>query len=206
MSLSLATLLPDYKASLRDAASVFKGTDADADADFKRHLGTAARAIGMDGKRNCTRLGQLTLLAEQSDYTDVPDDILLPKNSDWGIGRMAAWQQPAGALPVVRLTELDGVPLLVLSPAPSAEQIAAYGADYRYYYLAAPVLTDAGSSLKDGDKDLVILRAQVEAAREMVMRNLQKPVALSPGSGSSPANMTAAGWYAALLDEYRKAA
>lgn len=206
MPLSLATLVPDYKASLHDAASVFKGTDTDADADFKRHLATAVRALGIDGKRSCTRLAQLTLLAGQSDYTAVPDDILLPKNSDWGIGRMAAWLQPAGALPVVRLTELDGTALLVLSPAPSAEQIAAYGSDYRYYYLATPVLTATGSSLKEGDKDLVILRAQVEAAREMVNRNLHKPVALSPGSGSFPANQTPAGWYAALLDEYRKAA
>ncbi|MBN8922352.1 MAG: hypothetical protein BGP10_12400 [Rhodanobacter sp. 68-29] len=215
MALSLASLLPDYKAALHDAASVFKGTPAgadpatqpaDPDADFKRHLGIAARAIGIDGKRSCTRLGALTLVAGQSLYTDVPEDLLTPKASDWGIGAVPVWQQPAGALPVVRLSDQDGAPVLVLTPAPSAAQISTFGADYRYYYLATPVLTDSGSTLRDGDRDLVILRAMVEAARELVNRNLHKPIALSPGSGSYPSNQTPASWHAMLLAEYKAAA
>jgi len=216
MPLTLASLLPDYKASLHDAASVFRGTPAgadpttqpaDPDADFKRHLLTAVRAIGVDGKRSCTKLGQLTLQAGVAKYTDVPADILIPKASDWGIGAVPVWQQPAGALPIVRLTtDVDDTAVLVLSPPPSAEQISAYGADYRYYYLATPVLTDAGSTLKEGDRDLIILRAMVEATRELVNRNLHKPVQLSPGSGSYPSNQTPASWHQVLLAEYKAAA
>ncbi|MGS1128475.1 hypothetical protein ACVCL3_15880 [Rhodanobacter sp. UC4437_H4] len=214
--LTLASLLPDYKASLRDAASVFTGTPAgadpianpaDPDADFKRHLLTAVRAIGIDGKRSCTKLGQLALQAGVAVYSDVPADILEPKASDWGVGTLPAWQQPAGALPVARLTvDATDTPLLVLSPPPSAEQIAAFGATWRYYYLATPVLTDAGSTLKEGDRDLIILRAMVEATRELVNRNLHKPVQLSPGSGSYPSNQTPASWHQALLAEYKAAA
>lgn len=215
MPLTLASLLPDYKAALHDAASVFKGTPegadpeanpADPDADFKRHLLTAVRALGIDGKRSCTRLGTLSLLPGQAVYTDVPEDILIPKASDWGIGIVPPWQQPAGALPIARLSDKDSVPVLVLSPPPSAAQIDAFGSAWRYYYLATPVLTDAGSTLKEGDRDLIILRAMVEAARELVNRNLHKPVALSPGSGSYPSNQTPAGWYQMLLAEYQAAA
>lgn len=215
MPLTLASLLPDYKASLHDAASVFKGTPAgtdpttepaDPDADFRRHLMIAARALGVDGKRTCTRLASLSLEAGKSVYAEAPADILIPKASDWGLGVMPVWQQPAGALPIVRLVQTDDTPVLVLSPAPSAAQICAFGADYHFYYLAAPVLTDTGSTLRETDRDLVILRAQVEAARELVNRNLHKPVQLSPGSGSYPSNQTPAGWYQMLLAEYRAAA
>lgn len=215
MPLTLASLLPDYKAALHDAASVFKGTPAgtdpiadpaDPDADFKRHLLTAVRAIGIDGKRSCTRLGTLSLIAGQAVYTTVPDDILVPKASDWGIGTVPVWQQPAGALPIARLTDQDGVPVLVLSPPPSDQQIAAFGSAWNYYYLATPVLTDSGSTLKEGDRDLIILRAMVEATRELVNRNLHKPVQLSPGSGSYPSNQTPASWHQVLLAEYKAAA
>jgi hypothetical protein len=216
MPLTLASLLPDYKASLHDAASVFVGTPAgadpqtqpaDPDADFKRHLLIAVRAIGVDGKRSCTKLGELALQAGVAVYADVPADILAPKASDWGIGVVPVWQQPCGALPVARLTvDATDTPVLVLSPPPSAAQIAAFGATWRYYYLATPVLTDAGSTLKEGDRDLIILRAMVEATRELVNRNLHKPVQLSPGSGSYPSNQTPASWHQALLAEYRAAA
>jgi len=206
MALSLADVLPDYKAALHDAASVFKGTQADPDADFKRHLQTAARALGRDGKRSATQLGTLTLLAGQATYTDVPADLVAPKVSDWGVGEQPAWMIPPGALPVMRLATQDGAPVLVLRPAPSAAQIAAFGAAYRYYYLAAPVLDADASTVADADRDLLVLRAMVEAARELVNRNLHKPVAMQPGSGSYPSNQTPAGWYQMLLDEYRKAA
>lgn len=204
--LSLADLLPDYKASLHDAASVFKGTAEDADADFKRHLAIAARALGNDGKRVTTRMATLALIAGQVDYTTVPADLVRPKVSDWGIGVVPVWEQPAGALPVLRLSfAADDTPVLSLSPPPNAAQIAVFGSTYRFYYLAAPLITDTASTVREGDQDLLLLRAQVEAARELVNRNLHKPVQLSPGSGSYPANQTPAGWYALLLDEYRKA-
>ena len=203
--LQLADILPDYKASLHDAASVFKGTADDADADFKRHLATAARAIGIDGKRTSTRLGTLTLVANQTDYTDVPADLVRPNVSDWGSTHLPVWDRPPGPLPVLCLvSDAAGDPLLVLTPPPSSCQISVYGSTYRYYYLAAPVLTDAQSTVRESDRDLVLLRAMVEAAREMVNRNLHKPVQLSPGSGSYPSNQTPAGWYSALLDEYRR--
>lgn len=204
--LALADILPDYKASLHDAASVFKGTQADPDADFKRHLAIAARALGIDGKRSSTRMATLTLIADQSDYTDVPADLVRPKVSDWGSGNLPLWDRPPGPLPVLCLvSDSAGAPLLVLTPPPTSAQIAAYGSAYRFYYLAAPVITDATSTVRDSDRDLVLLRAMVEAAREMVNRNLHKPVQLSPGSGSFPSNQTPAAWFSTLMDEYQRA-
>ena len=68
------------------------------------------------------------------------------------------------------------------------------------------MLSADNGSLRDGDRDLVILRAQVEAVRELVSRNLHKPVQMSPGTGGMPSNQTPAAWYDRLLDEYRRAA
>lgn len=214
MPLTLDAVLPDYKASLHDAASVFVGTKAgpggdpaaDPDADFKRHLAIAARALGIDGKRSCTRLGTLNLVAGAAQYAAVPDDLIAPKASEWGIGRLPLWEAPPGPLPIVRLTELDGAPVLMLSPAPTQAQINAYGSSYAYYYLATPTLTATGSTLRDGDRDLLILRAQVEACREMVLRNMHKPVAIGAGQSPGAPNLSAAAMYDRLLAEYRAAA
>ncbi|HET8555284.1 MAG TPA: hypothetical protein VFL78_10695 [Rhodanobacteraceae bacterium] len=207
MGLTLDQLLPDYKASLLDAASVFKGTPEDPDADFKRHLGAAARVMARD-KRPRTLLLSVTLQAGVTDYDVLPDDFLLPKISDWGVFQGPIWHRPRDPLPIPHVWESGGARILVLSPAPTSAQINAFGATYRLTYLAAQQLTNdaATSTVQEADRDVLLLRALIEAVTEMVNRNLHKPVQLSPGSGSTAGNSTPAAWRNALLQQYREAA
>lgn len=202
MGIALADLLSDYKASLHDAAAVF----ADDGSDLLRHLRTACREVGRH-KRPRTLTSEVTLVADQVEYTGVPDDLLLPKISQWGHVNVKPWLAVRDPLPVIGL--LDGsTRKLLLRPPPTAAQIGAYGATYVYYYLAAHTLdVDAGTTtVAEQDRDLVILRAQAEAMRELAMRDAGKPVSLRGGSpsGSSPKIGTAAALYQSLLAEFRE--
>lgn len=207
MGLTLTSVLPDYKASLSDAASLFRGTDLDADADFKRHLNVAKVALSRE-KRQRTCLGEITVTADVAEYA-APDAVLMPKLQAWTTSNRQPWDTPNEPAPVVRLIEVDGVRKLSLSPAPSVRQIACFGATFRYYYLAAHQLTDdsATSTLAESDQPLLVLRAQVEAMRELAFRNYAKPVTLRAGAGAAGSmmtrNQTPAALYDLLLDEYR---
>jgi hypothetical protein len=204
----LSALVADLKASLHDAASVFTAAQ---DADYTRMLGVAARDLAAT-KRPRTLVGEFSLVADQDIYTTVPADLLLPKVGIWGSSTMRSrpWDAPNEPLPTISRAELGGVIVLVLSPAPSARQISAFGSLYRYYYLAAHVLSENAntSTIQDRDAGLLLLRAQAEAMRELAMRNYFKPVTLrgaSPGVNMSR-NGEPATLYQAMLREFREAA
>jgi len=213
MGLVAADLLPDYTASLNDAAAVF-GTDTTAPTlteNLTRHLQIAARALSSDGKRPLVRIGTLAVVAGQGRYDDVPDDLVMPRTTTWNTGcdafgePLQQWNLPIGPLPGVFLG--DG--FLLLMPAPNAAQVRVFGSAFTFTYLAAHAVTDAAetSTLTDADKNLLLLRAQVEAMREMTMRNIHKPVSLrSAGAGAVPSNMQPAALYEKLLAEYKAAA
>jgi hypothetical protein len=209
VGLTLASLLPDYRASLNDARVIF-GDDGggEQNENLARHLRVAASAMSL-GKRPRTCSATLALVAGQVAYTAVPDDLLLPKVAMWGSEYFSEpWNAPRGPLPTLTLSEADGVRVLNLTPPPSAAQIGAYGSTYGYYYFGAHQVTDdaATSTLQEKDRALIILRAQVEALRETAMRNAHKPVTLRDGGGGLGRNTTPAAIYAALLDEYERAA
>lgn len=209
MALTLATLLPDYKASLSEAASAFRGTEDDADADFKRHLRTAVIEVSRT-KRPRTLSASFTVVADQAEYGDVPADLITPKVAAWGRSGLAPWNLPRPPLPTLSLAESGGSRVLVLQPPPRADQIAAFGSTYAYYYYARHSIEPGSESLPDADAPLVILRAQVEAMRELTFRNYNKPVTLRAGSGLGGAvmskNMTPPAIYEMLLKEYQAAA
>lgn len=206
MGMPTAEILALYKRSLLDAAAVFTAPD---DADFLRHLRIAAREIAVC-KRTRTAYGTLSLVPGQDLYP-APENLLLPKVSAWGVtNSLAPWDLPRGPLPALSLVE-DGPEgrALRLSPAPSAHQVRVFGAEYPYYYLSAHELPDTGpSTITQRELNLLILRAQVEALREMTVRNHNKPVNLRQGEGLSGVarNMTPAALYAAFLNEYQEAA
>jgi len=208
MGLTLASLLPDYTASLNDARLVF-GEDASPEqtAALTRHLRAAAVALSA-AKRPRTCMASVTLVADQASYADVPTDLLLPKVATWGVSTLQPWHLPPGPLPIITLAELDGVPMLVLNPPPTACQITAFGSTYAYYYFGTHQITeDAGTStLQEKDRNLLILRAQVEAMRETAMRNAHKPVTLRDGGGGMTRNSTPAALYMQLLAEFNEAA
>lgn len=203
--MSETDLVADFKASLNDAAAVF---DAAADGDFKRHLKVAALAFGC--KRERTLVGTLTLVADQPDYA-VPTDFLAFKSSLWGIApraRSQPWEKSwPGRLPGVRYLEVDSVKKLYLEPPPTAQQIAALGAEFRYYYSAGHAISDTASSttILPGERGLFMLRAQAEAMRELTFRGVKKPVQLRDGVSGTPRNSTPAALYQALLEEFEAA-
>lgn len=206
MGLTWAELLPDYVASLNDAASTFKGTDADPQADFRRQLSRAAEVLSRE-KRTLTAVGELSVQADVSDYP-APANLLLPKMPAWPQAHVQPWDAPNEPMPVLLLVEVDGVRTLRLRPAPSPNQIRCFGSTCRYYYLVQHAITDeaATSTLSEGARHLLYLRAQVEAMRELTMRGFSKPVTLRAGSGAGGGqtrNMTPAAMHQALLDEYR---
>ena len=206
-TLSQADLVADLKASLNDAADVFVSA---ADADFKRHLEVAVLAMG--AKRPRKLVGSLTVIADTSEYA-APADFECFGSLLWGIvpkPRGQPWERAwPGRLPQVEYVENPaGTFKLSLQPAPSAHQINALGADFRYYYHARHTVhatNGALTSIAPADRGLLILRAQAEAMRELAMRNSKKPAQLRDGYSGAPRNATPGYLYEQLMDEFAKA-
>lgn len=203
-----ADLVADLKASLNEAATVFT---AASDADFKRQLAAAALAFG--AKRPRTLVGTLTLVAEQAQY-DAPAGLQGIKSHLWGIApRMKAqpWDKTwTGRLPDLRLIEgaTPATRKLQLDPAPTAHQISVLGAEFRYYYYGAHAIgsSESNTTILPGDRQLLLLRAQAEAMRELAARNIQRPVIVREGFGSQSRNGTPSALYEKFLQEFREAA
>ena len=66
--------------------------------------------------------------------------------------------------------------------------------------------TAANTTILAGDRELLLLRGQAEAMRELAMRGVAKPVQLRDGLGMGPRNAHPAALYDALLCEFRERA
>ncbi len=206
--MSKADLIADLKASLNDAAKPFVAAN---DADFERHLNVAALDLGR--KRTRTLAASINpLVADQSGYAPLPAGFVAFKSHLWGqvpIASRKAWEKGyPGPLPRVRLVEEGGVKKLWLDPAPSAAQINAIGPEFRYLYMASHVIdaVAANTTVLDGDRQILILRGQAEAMRELAARNIQKPVTMRSEMGSTPRNGTPAYLYEKLMQEFERVA
>lgn len=201
--MSQADLVTDHKAGLMDSADTFT---AALDADFIRHLDNAAQALGV--RRPRTLLGELTLVADQSGYA-APADFHLFKTGLWGNTTAKPWDKNwAGKLPRVSVVEVDGAMEIHLDPPPTAAQITLLGAAYKFYYFAKHTIsaTASATTVRPGDRGLLLLRAQAEAMKEMALRNIKKPVQMRDGLASAPRNGTPAALFQALLDQFDREA
>lgn len=191
-----AALVADLKASLMDAAPLFAADDT----DFIRHLEASALAFG-PFRASC-EVGQITLVAEVDTYP-APADLWRFTSALWGTTRSQPWERAwPGRLPTVR--EVPGS--LVLVPAPTAHQIQVLGSTYRFFYTARPVIgtNAADTTVAEGDRALLIQRAQVEAMRELAMRDSVRPVQMRDGF-SGQARTGTPGWIAqSLLDDFNR--
>lgn len=200
-----AELVAMHKASLLEAAALF--TEA-ADAAFIRHLQIAARDISRR-KRPRTLAATLPLLAGVDVY-EAPADLLDVKVADWGSARRAQpWNYPRGPLPQLCLWQPDpaAAPKLRLTPAPTEAQIAAFGAAMPYYYMGEHEMPASGTtSITSREVNLLLLRAKVEAMRELSVRASMQPTTLRMGQGMGDAvmskNMTPPALYERFLLEY----
>lgn len=201
--MSLADLSADLTASLHDAAEVF--VDA---GDVARLLNTAAQDFNRHRPR--TLVGEFSVEIDRLQYP-AAEGIYLYKSSLWGHAPRVnywdrAWPGPAPDVTLIDGMLADGSPgkLLQLSLPPSWKQISAFGNDFRYFYLGCHVIgaEASGTTLNAGDRFLLLLRAQAEAMREMMMRNIKKPVQMRDGLQSAPRNMTPAALYEQLMKEW----
>lgn len=204
-TMTRADLVADLKASLQDAAKVFTAAN---DADFSRHLDAAALDMGRVRPR--TMLGTITLIADQYNYT-APADLLSYKSDLWGIPgrRIHPWESSyPGRLPDVRSAVSGTTRELHFLPAPTAAQITALGAAFKFYYFAAHSIGAAAvdTTIQAGDRGLLLLRAQAEAMKEMAMRNIAKPVSLRDGMSQGPRNGTPGYLFEQLLKMFEASA
>lgn len=191
MSMTRAALKNDLQGILGDAAQKFA---ADANA-FNRHLDMAALALARKVRRTC--VVKLTLIADTELY-DAPADIIDVKFSSWGgnvRSNIKPWEFSPGTLPRPSLIEESGLPKILLSPAPTAYQIANLGNEYPLYYYSQYSIgdTEQDTNVLPKFRDLLLIRAAVQALMELANMGIAKPVSLgSGGVGSMPKNGTPA--------------
>lgn len=197
-TMSRADLAADLKAALHDAANYFKAPD---NADFARLLDAAALDLSRYRLRVVSSL--IMLVADQPTYP-APDDLLSFRSAQWSwpgeIGQ-PPWRR-RGLERMPEVSAADG--LLQLSPAPSAGLIAARGAALHFTYHAAHRIgTDApDTTVRPTDRALLLLRAQVEAMRELAVHLAGKSTQAVPATGGQPRNGTPAALADLLFQEF----
>jgi hypothetical protein len=130
-TMSRADLIADFKASIHDAASVFT---AASDGDFSRMLDVAALDLGR--VRPNPLKGSITVAADTVEYA-APVGITAYSYSAWSAGKMPnpwAVNYP-GPEPRVSLIGPPGARVLYFEPAPTALQVALFGATFPFRYL-----------------------------------------------------------------------
>jgi hypothetical protein len=203
MSMARADLKAELQGMLGDAAQKL------GDTAFDRCLDLAASALAR--KTRLTRLVQLTVSADVADYP-APAGLLDVKFSNWADKvrkTTKPWQVKIGTLPRLSLVTIDDVQYIHLSPAPSADQIALIGSDYPVFYYGSYTIgaTEAETTVPAKFRDLLLIRATVQALMELANSGITKPVSLgSQGVGSMPKNGTPAAlanaWLAIFEGEY----
>jgi len=144
-------------------------------------------------KTRRTSVVRLTLQSGVDSY-DAPADLIDVKFSQWAGSLSSApkpWEFKPGKLPRPSLYEEGGVNKILLNPAPTAYQIANLGAEYPLFYYSAYSIgaTEAETNIPAKYRDLLLIRATVQALMELANMGVAKPVALGNGGvGSMPKN------------------
>ena len=189
-NVAITDLVSDLKDSLHSSAEFFNGTDADADADFKRHIDVAQRDLSAARPR--IKVAELALQADVGDYANVPADLLETRSPLWGASKGIKPWDPGhpGTMPRLTILEDADGKKLNIAPAPTTDQIRVLGSTFRYYYTASLAVDADNLSLSGEQRDLLLLRAQAEAMRELAMQNANRPVqtrtSLAQSSNSTP--------------------
>jgi hypothetical protein len=213
-TMTLASLVAELKATLHDSAAVFKAAD---DADFVRFL---QRALpDMQHKRPLTKLGRLDLEADVASFTVLETDFAALKTDLWrNPARLPKPWEPnyPGALPRIDAAREEvGVSTwdtyynevrqgrwrIHFDPPPSPALLACLGRQFQFWYFARHEIGEheSGTSIAPTDRGLLLMRAQVEALKELTLRNLTKPVQLRDGLSGTPRNSTPAALHTELL-------
>jgi len=203
MPVTFSDFRDDLVSSLHTAATRFEGTDADPDDDFKRF--TLAATAALAERRGRTLIGSVDLVADQAEYT-APADLIRINAALWGAAHgIEPWDDRyPGPLPRHRIHRDAATVTLRLLPAPTRHQITQLGAEYTFYYAAGYWTGDPADDIeldRENDRELLLLRAQAEAAREMAIQNVGRPSETKIQMAQSK-DMTARGLFDALIAEF----
>ena len=198
-----AALAQTLRSSLHDAALAF-GEDAEV---FDRCVSTALKAY--------TRLRphRLQLAVPWSfggpDH-DIPADVQRVAVVQWSDRVVDQWLDtgqlaPPAVLQASIVQVSSGSQLRLAAPlhgkAPRAGTV--YVTLHTVHTLPYDDVDETPQTVTDADEDLLLLRAQVEAMRELAARGITKPVTLRDGQSQGPRNGTPASMQGQLLAEFK---
>lgn len=192
-----AAFLARYKASLLDSVRAF------ADADLERHAETALAALSHIKPKLCVTWVQL---AAGRNLYPCPANCRAVQAAYWGRSHKAhsqPWQDDAvGRLPEWSVTYNEaGERFLRAHPAPSVRQLDILGSIAEIEYRA-----DWRWDEVRGMENLLLLRAQAEAMRELAAKNATTAYNIREGISATPKNGTPAYLYEQLLQEFERLA
>ena len=206
-SMSQADLVQDLQKMLGTAAAKIESED---DSAYLMHLEIAAFAFAKYRPR--TKVGTVTLVADQENYLVTETDFIRIKTPIWGLNERRSRKQYSsnwpGTMPTVSVIEATAGMELYLSPAPTAAQIADLGSSYKYFYYAAHTV-DADktkTTIKAHDRTLFLIRAVSAALSELATSGSMSPVILGDGVGSMAKNGTPAALAEASLKLFERMA
>jgi len=195
-----ASLVSRLQASLINSADSFRPED------LQRHVDVGFAELCRF--RHRTVYAGLDLQANVPQYP-CPSTLSRVLACDWGRQSKAELQpwddRWPGQLPQISVgyDESDNR-VLLLQPAPTGRQLALLGSRCPYRYAAPHLMSDSHSSLTDEDAQLLILRAQAEAMRELAMHHASKPYQLRDGMSATPRNGMPGYLYSVLLEEFER--
>lgn len=206
--MSMVDLVASLKASLHDAAAVFVADGLEADAAFERFLLQALPDLRW--KRPVTKLGTVTLTANFPRYSlGMYADFAAFKTHTFGENcRIKPWDPHfPGPVPRVSASFDQQQWWLDFERPPTERLISAHGSTFQFWYFAQHVIgaNPSDTTVNEQDRGLLLLRAQVEAMRELSIRNAGKPVTLRDGLSGMPRNSTAAAIWKDLLAHFESA-
>lgn len=206
MSFARADFITDFKASLNDAAAVFTAAD---DADFERHLNNALEVFSMYVPLRADE--SITIESGKSLY-DAPAGFLGLCSVTYGETEMKT-RKPYDHnyprwLPRARVVQdpADHSYMLSLSPVPDNNLINWCGSDFTFICRKIhKVEAEAENTTVQAEhRGVLMLRCQVEALRELAMRNSKKPFTARDGVSQAPRNGTPAALADQLNREFEK--
>lgn len=194
-------ILLSYKSSLLDSASVFTNEH------LARHLKTAI--FEYSKRKPLIKNGSIDLIPNIKTYS-APNDLFEIFETLWAKNEKLTknpwdFNYPRN-LPRLNAFQRNNGYELVLNRAVTESEIQMFGKAFEFSYKAFHILGNDlnQTTITENAIPIILLRAQAEAAREMAMRNIHKPVSLNTPVGGVPSNGTAMGIYQALIIEFEK--
>lgn len=177
--MSLTGVVLDLRASLHDLGKASGLFNAANDGDLKRHLQNAL--LRLVTKRPRLLSGSLTLVAGQQRYdADVPADLVSLSSVQWDDSGAPPWDCPTMPPPRITVVERsDQVKYFWAIPAPTATHIQHYGSSVQYRYKALHAVDEdaANTTVDPRDRGLLLLGAQLEAAKEQAFHTADRHIA-----------------------------